>query len=233
MEPSDMDSPIDGPDWKRSLLAACAEAIAQLPDDAPPTPSLRRAEDPPSLYSFFEEMAILRNEMRKGNRRTAETFSKFGEILETMREDSGKLRERLANPATAETSQVNPRKFALNLVDFVDRTGRLESAARAQAVGGWLSRLRSAGAWVQQAEALSILRDHLQQLLSESGIARIDAAPGKPFDPHLMRAVGRDASGGSDRTTMIVSEELLPGYRLADQCLRPAEVRVTTANTDE
>jgi molecular chaperone GrpE (heat shock protein) len=230
MEPKDDEPPISEADWKQDLLAACAEAIAHLPDEPSSAVAVQPAEESPGLYSFYEELVVLRNEVRTGNRRAAETFAKFGEVLESMREDSGKLRERLANPGGAESSQGTTRRFALNLVDFIDRADRLETAARAQAVRGWLARLRSGDGWVQQAEAISILHEHLQQLLAKSGIERVEAAPGTPFDPHFMKSVGRDAPGRIDGTAIVVSEELLPGYRLGDQCLRPAEVRVTSSS---
>jgi molecular chaperone GrpE (heat shock protein) len=231
MDTADHGEAAEWPEWKRSLLASCTAAIESLPDEPPASTSLRPGEQSPSLYSFFEEIAVLRNEMRKGNRRTAETFAKFGEILENMREDSGKLRERLANPASADSSRGAPRKFALNLVEFIDRTARLESSARTQAGQGWLARLRSGDAWVQQAEALSILHEHLHHLVSESGLERIEASPGTPFDPLLMKSVGRTAPRKGDGAAMVVSEQLLPGYRLGEQCLRPAEVRVTNTTS--
>ena len=205
-------------------LDSPVEAVAMLPEsppvDAPPAP----AGEIPSLYAFFEEHVALRNEVRKGNRKTAETFSKFGEVLEGMREDSVRLRERLG---PSETASGTPRNLALAMVDVCDRVARLESAARSLDGAGWLTRLRSHDDWNQQAAALSILSEHLQQLLGEAGIRRIDAAPGQAFNPLHMKAAGLDGPAPGEGESLVVAEELLPGYRIGEQCLRPAEVHLT------
>ncbi len=215
-------------EWKQRLLAQCAEAVAMLPEappvNAPPAP----AEELPSLYAFFEELVALRNEVRKGNRKTSETFSKFGEVLDGMREDSGRLRERLGPSGRTEAASGTPRNLALAMVDVCDRTARLESAARSLDGAGWLARLRSHDDWQQQAGALSILSEHLRQLLVEAGVRRIEAGPGQAFNPLLMKAIGLDGPGPDEGESLAVAEELLPGYCIGNQCLRPAEVRLTT-----
>ena len=212
--------------WKQRLLVQCVEAVAMLPEsppvDAPPAP----AGEIPSLYAFFEEHVALRNEVRKGNRKTAETFSKFGEVLEGMREDSVRLRERLGPSGPSETASGTPRNLALAMVDVCDRVARLESAARSLDGAGWLTRLRSHNDWNQQAGALSILSEHLQQLLGEAGVRRIDATSGQPFNPLHMKATGLDGPAPGEGESLVVAEELLPGYRIGDQCLRPAEVHL-------
>ncbi|GEM_PF-1363539 len=230
MEPPGHLQETGGAEWKSRLLDACGEAVGRLPDDPPLEGFSGPDAGPPSLYSFFEEVAVLRNELRAGNRRAAETFAKFGEVLEGMREDSGKLRERLAGAAEAQSQPVGARRIASLLVEIIDRIGRLESAARAGAEGGWMARLGSRGRWVRQAEGLAILHDHLRELLAREGVERIDAAPGERFDPHFMKAVGRESARESGGGALVVSEEILPGYRFGEECLRPAEVRVANAS---
>lgn len=220
---------VDADEWREQLLAQCAEAIALLPDrPAADLPGEEIREELPSLYTYFQEVVALRNEVRKGNRRTAETFAKFGEVLEGMREDSGRLRERLGSTAKSGEAVHPPRKQALDLVDLCDRVARLEAVSQACRQHGWLARLRAGDQWQQQAGALSILHDHLQHLLVEAGVHRIDAPPGQAFDPHQMKAVSRQGAAAGDGQTLVVAEELLPGYRLGNYCLRPAEVRLTS-----
>jgi len=49
------------------------------------------------------------------------------------------------------------------------------------------------------------------------------ATVGQPFDPHIHEAVSMEEGDGDHE---IVSEELQSGYKLADQVIRPAMVRV-------
>ncbi len=62
--------------------------------------------------------------------------------------------------------------------------------------------------------------------LTELGIERIKTV-GEVFDPRLHEAVGVEDNGGS---TEIVSEELQPGYKIGDEVIRHAMVRVKLEN---
>jgi molecular chaperone GrpE len=53
------------------------------------------------------------------------------------------------------------------------------------------------------------------------GVERIRTV-GEPFDPHLHEAVATEGEGGEH----IVSEELQAGYRLGDDVIRHAVVKV-------
>ncbi len=59
--------------------------------------------------------------------------------------------------------------------------------------------------------------------LADIGVERIKTV-GEVFDPHLHEAVSMDEEG--DGTQEIISEELQAGYKLSDNILRPAMVRV-------
>ena len=233
-----------------SLRAQCAAALDELAgyagtgaepvDEVPRAPG--DAAEPPSLYAWFEELLALRNEIRRGNRKVAETFSRFGDVLEDMREDSARFRERLAAPSGGNGnagggSGAVSRGLALALIDVCDRIDRLRTAAASRAEDGWLARLKAEGRWRRQAEAIAFLREHFQPVLAAAGLQRIHVL-GKPFDPLWMKAVGAPAAAGradpagpdsppGGPATLVVRKELLPGYRMGDQCLRPAEVRVT------
>jgi molecular chaperone GrpE len=61
-----------------------------------------------------------------------------------------------------------------------------------------------------------------EKTLADMGVERI-ATVGQPFDPNVHDAVSMEEGGGAKE---IVSEELQPGYKLADQVIRPAMVRV-------
>lgn len=223
--------------WSDRLRSQCAAAIEELASYAEADAEVQRADrpepaEPPSLYAFFEELLSLRNEVRRGNRKVAETFGRFGDVLEGMRQDSGKLRERLGSGNGGTVGTVS-RSLALALVDICDRVDRLEEAAVSQTDNRWLARLKAEGRWRKQAEAIGFLKGHLQPVLAAAGIHRI-AVLGQAFDPLWMKALETDAPSEPDSSNrsgslsaLIVSEELLPGYRMGDQCLRPAEVRLS------
>lgn len=63
-----------------------------------------------------------------------------------------------------------------------------------------------------------------EQTLSDMGVERIKTV-GEAFDPHLHEAVSMEEGDG---THEIISEELQSGYRLGDDVLRHAMVRVKT-----
>lgn len=61
----------------------------------------------------------------------------------------------------------------------------------------------------------------VQETLSEMGVDRIKTV-GSTFDPHLHEAVSVDGEGHQE----IISEELRSGYKLGDEVIRPAMVRI-------
>ena len=62
------------------------------------------------------------------------------------------------------------------------------------------------------------------KVLSDLGIERIKTA-GEKFDPHLHEAVHMD-EGGKGKGAEIIYEELQPGYKMGDEIIRPAMVKV-------
>ncbi|HVX58313.1 MAG TPA: nucleotide exchange factor GrpE, partial [Candidatus Saccharimonadales bacterium] len=61
-----------------------------------------------------------------------------------------------------------------------------------------------------------------EKTLADMGVQRIKTV-GEPFDPHLHEAVGTE-EGDSDHE--VVSEELQAGYKLGDEVIRHAMVKV-------
>lgn len=62
-----------------------------------------------------------------------------------------------------------------------------------------------------------------ERTLSDMGVERIQTV-GEAFDPHLHEAVGIEEGDGDQE---VVSEELQAGYRLGEEVIRHAMVRVT------
>lgn len=61
-----------------------------------------------------------------------------------------------------------------------------------------------------------------EKTLTDMGVQRIKTV-GEPFDPHIHEAVSMEDGDGDDE---IVSEELQSGYKIGDEVIRHAMVRV-------
>ena len=73
------DSGDEIPLWKKSILDNCRLWLSNLQE----IPDISGVEEnEPDLYSFYEQLCVLRNEFRKNSRRSHELFSSFGEHLE-------------------------------------------------------------------------------------------------------------------------------------------------------
>lgn len=72
------------------------------------------------------------------------------------------------------------------------------------------------------AKGVSGIRKQFMQKLEKIGVERVKTV-GEHFDPNTMEAVTMEEGDGEHE---IVSEELQSGYKLGDQLLRPAMVRV-------
>jgi molecular chaperone GrpE (heat shock protein) len=217
--------------WKSTLKHHCLTAISRLPDDVGQDDASNCISEPPALYEFYEELLAMRNEVRKVNRKTADTFARFGDVLEAMRSDSGKLRGHLLKESDAAKKKSGvSRNMALSMVDLLDRIQRLENATRKHSQKGWRGAFKAREYGEQQSGALSILEDHLKKLLAEIKVKPITARLGDKFDPLCMKAIGqaeRGADNDNQDAQLLVTEECLPGYRMGEHCLRPVEVRLT------
>ncbi len=71
-------------------------------------------------------------------------------------------------------------------------------------------------------KGVNSIAKQFQKSLSDMGVSRIETV-GQPFDPNLHEAVSVEDGEGQEE---IVSEELQTGYRLNDQVIRHAMVKV-------
>lgn len=61
-----------------------------------------------------------------------------------------------------------------------------------------------------------------EKTLADMGVERIKTV-GEPFDPHLHEAVATEEGDGGQE---VITEELQPGYKLGDEVIRHAMVKV-------
>lgn len=79
------------------------------------------------------------------------------------------------------------------------------------------------------AEGIAAIDRKLRSLLDSEGVRRIEAAPGRPFDPREHDAIANVP--GTGRPEGEIVEEVRRGYRLRDRVIRPALVAVAAATT--
>jgi molecular chaperone GrpE len=214
--------------WKGQLRERFEAWLATV--ETQPEPA--DAPDAPDLYSLFEELAALRNESRKGNRKSAEVFSQFGASLGGFEEEMKRLRGQLSRLETAQPAgPALPRSHCLALVEMLDRLHRLRRALERMPPPGRLAIFPPSPAWQEAWKSLrqgfDILVTHLETLTAQAGLRPIPTA-GLAFDPTAMVAV--DAVAAPGRPANLVLEEISPGYQWRDEVLRPAEVRISKAN---
>jgi len=211
--------------WKEDLRRQFELWLESL-EDIPETQELR---DAPDLYSLYEELTALRNETRKGNRRSAEVFGQVGESLGHVEAEIKHLREHLSRTDSGSGDRVVlPRSYLLALVEMFDRIRRLEAVLERPPRPSRLAWLRPDDswrkAWANLQQGVSIVLTHFEKLLEQAGIQRMSTLA-TAFDPVSMLAVAIVPRGGQPPN--VVVEEIAPGYRWRDEVLRPAEVKIT------
>lgn len=85
---------------------------------------------------------------------------------------------------------------------------------------------RPKGIDTKWAASIDSIRAQFDTTLSGLGVQRFESK-GQPFDPHLHDAVVMEDGDGDQE---VVTEELQPGYKLGDQILRHATVKVGRTN---
>lgn len=215
--------------WKQRLrrqFESWLESIEQMSE-------IEEQTDAPDLYSLFEELTALRNETRKGNRKSAEVLSRFGESLDHFQDQIRRLGEQLNRIESAAGNEAAlPRSYFLALVELVDRVHRLEAAFERPPQLGRFAFLRPSApwekAWANWQHGFSILVAHFEKLLEQAGVQRLKTM-GTTFDPATMLAVETIVPNG--RPLNMVVEEVAPGYRWHGEVLRPAEVKITKSES--
>jgi molecular chaperone GrpE len=142
--------------------------------------------------------------------------------------------KKVAEELAAENAQLNEsllreRADAENVRRRADQERtQLASFFKASAVKELLPAIDNLERAMQQADdsefAKGVLGIHKQfmQALEKIGVERIKTV-GEHFDPNTMEAVTMEEGDGKEE---IVSEELQSGYKLGEELLRPAMVRV-------
>ncbi len=143
--------------------------------------------------------------------RLAETEKRFEEKKAQMQEEIARTRMRLEVDFQR---RVDAEKQAI-LLPFLEVLDNLERALAAAAKGGTQDSLR---------QGVEMIASLFRQKLLTLGIQPLEVA-GLPFDPNVGQAIGMVQVDEPERDGIVV-EEVQRGYRMGDQLLRPAQVRV-------
>ncbi len=114
------------PGWREDLRDELDEALEELAEIEDPAQDFD-PPDPPDLFTFYGELAALRNELRRAFRRSSETAEKFGGALQSLAAGT-------QHPAAS-------RPLGLALIALADRIG----AAPVPVASALQTTLRAAG----------------------------------------------------------------------------------------
>jgi molecular chaperone GrpE len=167
--------------------------------DSIPVESL--PDEKPRYPSYVEELMA----------RMAETERRFEEKKKLLDEEIARTRSRLEMDYERNLALAK-QKLILPLLDVLDN---LERATLSATRGGDKASLL---------EGLRLTVELFKSRLQSLGVEPLTVL-GEPFDPNLGQAVGV-VEIDDPAQSGIVLEEVLPGYKMDDQLLRPAMVRV-------
>jgi molecular chaperone GrpE (heat shock protein) len=169
--------------------------------DAGSIPADAAAEDKPRYPTFVEELMA----------RVADTERRYQEKRKQVDEEIGRMRSRLEGDFRRRLD-LEKRDIVVSLLEVLDNLERtVESAS-----GNGSAEVLLEGV----AMTATLFRSRLKSL----GVEPIDVLS-EPFDPNHSQAVGTVDVNDPAQDGSVV-EEVLRGYRLGDQLLRPAQVRV-------
>jgi molecular chaperone GrpE len=158
-------------------------------------------EDKPRYPTFVEELMA----------RVADTERRYQEKRKQVDDEMGRMRSRLEGDFRRKLD-LEKRDIVAPLLDVLDNLERTLESARGNG---------TAEALIEGvAMTASLFRNRLKTL----DVEPIEVLH-EPFDPNQSQAVGTVEVSDPSHDGRVV-EEVLRGYRLGDQLLRPAQVRV-------
>ena len=166
-------------------------------------------EDSPSMEA--QRIAELENQLEQARQEAAENWNKYLRERAEM-ENFRKRQERIA------ADRLQREKKAL----FQNILGVMDNVERALAYQDTMDRQG-----LQQ--ALRMVLWQMNEVLRSEGLTPVPTV-GEVFDPYVHEAI--EVVEDSDQPEGMVVEEVLKGYKLGDETLRPARVKVSTGNKE-
>ncbi len=233
--------------WKKGVEGDFKQWVNDLTE----IPEVNLSPDAPDIYSFYQELCVLRNEIRTGGRRSQEVLTHFGESLSGFQQTVKNIETRLCsmdNEKSADGLDTNKSIFVplVNILERMERLkDRLESppentiiedchadCLKVRFIRFLEKRLLSFSynhkkleeAWNRFKDGFEITLSHLDSLLKKEGVSRVITI-GMPFDPALMTAVAVEYT--EKYQEYLVLEEISPGFLLNNFIIKLAEVKIS------
>jgi molecular chaperone GrpE (heat shock protein) len=196
--------------WKQNALSSFTRWLNELTPDT--IEDSKAPEDLPDLFTFFSSLNILQTETRKLSRKTAESLSGFGEVL---------------NKVEAQFSQMETSGQSVSMIQIIglfDRIIRIQSELKKSPSP---KKLFNDMRWVKYhatiSEAINLLSANLNDITKKMGLVRV-AAAGELFDPSFMVAVEVEHTTSFPDNQVV--EVINAGYMHEGNVVRLAEVKV-------
>lgn len=214
-------------------------------------PEVKPIHDVPDIYSFYQELCVLRNEIRKGGRRNQDVLTRFGESLSGFQQTMEEIQDRLCRMDNEKKggSLETDKSIFLPLVDILQRMERLRERLESPPENTPSEECRASGwkaqfirflekcllstpynlknwekAWNRFKGGFEITLSHLDSLLKKEGVTRIETV-GMDFDPAMMTAVAVEYT--DEYKEYLVLEEISSGFLFNNIVIKLAEVKIS------
>lgn len=149
------------------------------------------------------------------------TIKDLTEALQRERADAENIRRRHTEQISSlkEMVKANVVHELLPVIDNIDRALAHLPKSRSSQLTTDSSQLKT---WEDWAKGVLGVKAQFDKVLQDIGVERIKTV-GEVFDPHLHEAIHMEDGDGH---VEVISEELQPGFKLGDEVIRHAMVKV-------
>lgn len=208
--------------WKSAMESDFKQWLNEITE----IPEINPLHEEPDLYSFYQELCVLRNELRVGGRRNQEVLTRFGESLSDFQKIITDFQNRLGllDREKREDELFSRKSLFIPLVDILERMERLrERLSSPPRKTLFKSNTSWRNAWNAFKDGFDIAYSYLDNLLKKEGITRIETV-GMPFDPACMTAIAVEHTERYPVNQVI--EEIAPGFLYKGDIIKFAEVKI-------
>lgn len=209
-------------EWRAKALDDFKEWLTGLPDLA--LEEQLSDLDACDLYTVLREFTALRQEIKLQNREQNKSVRTLTAFMESYQQSEKTLRDTNAQIHLLEEKirLSCEKKLILLFLDVRDALARgLQSGREITMQRRWLRPPPKGFESIVEGYEMALRR--FDRALNQAGVKPL-ATVGEPFNPQLMRAVGKSADNTVSQE--VVTQEILSGYVRNDEVIRTAEVIV-------